>query len=321
MNQMTNEFINPWINMHVSSTRRIDFHSQFNFYWISDDNSRYCFLIKFESKLISTELDHKIKGINTIFRVVETGGSELYLVLRSNKEWEIFHSLCKDLLDSSKKCNDEEMLARMIDKRLKQWQHFLSLDQSNSLSEPIQMGLYSELSYMVNYLVPNLGLKASIISWTGPESGKQDFSLIEHSIEVKSYITTKGPIVKISSIYQMMTDFKNLYLVAFALSHSDNSLSILDLIHEVYELLEHESLELAELFTKKILQYGYFEGITQKPFFKYSVDDISCYGITDKFPRIVPSMVQHQIIDIEYSIDLSKCNEFKMPLEHNSKNI
>src|ERR1700739_4704185 len=97
---------NPWEHMQKDTARRVDIESPYNFFWITDQKGRYGLLIKFGFLLDNLEIEDKVKGISVIKTSEGTGG-KLYFVLNSNSDWEIFLSVCTDLVFLSSHCSDE----------------------------------------------------------------------------------------------------------------------------------------------------------------------------------------------------------------------
>jgi hypothetical protein len=309
----TTDTKNIWKGIHQSSSRRIMSDGQYNFFWVCDEKGRYGLLIRLLQSLSDIEFDYKIKGITIILHSTHERGTDLYLIVNDNNDWEIFYSVCLDLLAVSEKSSSEIILINKLKSRIKRWQFFLTEQNSLSLSEVKQMGLLTELLCLKDRILPHLSNLDAIVSWVGPNFDRQDFSLAGFFIEVKSYISSKGAIVTISSLHQLINNIKPLYLIAYGLSKSENGVSIADVELDISEMLEANS-ESYDLFQQKLAQYGYMRGVTENPFYKFRIDNISYFAVTDDFPKILPSDVQGQITTVQYTIDLAKCVQFETDL-------
>lgn len=301
---------NVWLNIHRDSARRIE--PNFNFYWISDSNGRYGIRINLTTQLIQSDFSERIKGISLYINIKERV-SELYIILNNNEDWEIFYALCKDLFEVSKECLNELLLISHIKTRLNRWRFFLSTDNSLTLPLQSQMGLFAELLFLKNYLLPVYPLLNSIEGWVGADLDKQDFSLDNLFIEVKSFVSSKGPIVKISSLHQLIWTIKPLYLFAVGVSRSENGISIVDLIADIKQLIS--DVTLTELFDDKLATYGYMDGITEAPFYKFKVDLTLSYSVNRDFPKILPGDIANQISSVTYNIDLARCSQFEVDIK------
>lgn len=271
---------NPWKKMPADSSRRVDFETNHNFFWITDLNDRYGFLITFKFSLIGIEIERKVKGISIITTREPTSG-RLYLLLNDNADWQIFLSVCRDLIISVGNSVDEVDIIPIVNQRIRRWQKFLIENHSESMPEPLQMGLITELYCMLHSLIPSLGYKESILNWVGPDLDKKDFSLAMCFIEAKSFISSKGQVVKISSLQQLDNEVKPLYLAAYGLTRSDRGLSIIDLVDLVNEAIPLNDYEMRDLFDIKLAAYGFIENVTKPPFFHYLFDTSKFFFVSE----------------------------------------
>jgi hypothetical protein len=168
------------------------------------------------------------------------------------------------------------------------------------------------LSYLKDVIFPINSLEESIKAWVGPDFDRQDFSLSHTMIEIKSYISSKGPIVQISSLHQLNDADKPLVLVSYGITRTDEGTSIPELVQSIQTLIGTERAHLSEIFSTKLAEYGYIEGVTEGPFHRLKTDKIRSFSVSDSFPRILPKDVHMQIIAAKYSIDLSRCLEFEI---------
>jgi len=302
---------NIWSKLNHNSSKRIDMETPFNFFWIKDLSGKYGFHVKFDKVEFGDSLIENLKGIKIITGFSEALLTDFVLWLNNKTDWQLFRTLCNDILATSIPCTRESELIRAIDNRLKKWKKFLQHDNSFAMSEKKQMGLFGELQCLKNIILPAVGIKQALISWVGPDYDKQDFSLPNISIEVKSYISSHGPIVKISSAYQLLNEIKPLYLFAFGLTRNETGLTIVDLINELTEIILSKNGDI-DTFEQKLSEYGYIIGLTIGPFTKFSIDHLYAFMVNDDFPKIIPGNINSAITSIEYSIDLSKCSNFKV---------
>jgi len=307
---MIEEVPNPWHGMHANATRRVDHKSIHNFHWVKDQNSRFGILVIFDTLENESELITKIQGL-TIIKRIDNSVLELYLIINDNKDWEIFYTLCNDLVKVSADCGRPEKLIKVINNRLKRWQKFLSQGKILAMTEIQQMGLLTELHFLLNVLVPDSSATEAILAWVGPDFDKQDFSIKNAFVEIKSFISSKGPFVRISSLHQLNFTIKPLFMIACALSRSEIGISILDLIGQINGLFQETENLIREDFENKLAQYGFLFNITEPPFYKWTIDSVVAYSVIDRFPKLLSTDVPNQIISAEYTIDLSKCSEFE----------
>jgi len=307
--KMSNTKDNPWEGMSNSTQRRINYETNHNLFWITDEQGKYGFYIKTRNSFKNLLNITKLKGIGIIKRNTVEGCGELFLILNDNNEWEIFKALCTDLIEQVIIYKTEEKMISSIELRLKRWQQLLKQEIQQTMSYEKQMGLWAEIHCLKELIIPKTGIKQAVISWVGPESDKQDFLLDKAAIEVKSYRTSKGPLVTISSLKQLNSEKEFTYLISLGLTESEKGLSIQDLSNEVKERLS-ENEHVSQLFESKLLTFGFFPEMFKEPLYKFIIDRLQIFQVIDEFPKIAQENVKSQIINVQYTIDLSSCSDF-----------
>lgn len=307
---------NPWLKMPESSQRRVDFKTGHNLFWIRNLEGKYGFYLESINNFENIDNNINLKGILTLKRNSEFNKGELFLILNDNDEWEIFLTLCEDLISITHKYENDKAMVIAIEVRLKRWQQLLKQNINPNMSIERQMGLFSELLCLKDILYPKIGISQSIISWVGADFDKQDFLLDNAVIEVKSYGTTKGPTVYISSLQQLYSDKEPLFLLTYGLTQSENGLSVKDLVQNIDELLENESTEIKDTFYNKLLKYGFIPEIIKTPLYRFISDKNRAYFISAEFPKISPFDVKSQILNVKYSIDLLQCTDYEIEKEN-----
>ncbi len=299
--------INPWKDMKSNTRRRVEAELQHDIFWIVDSNKKYGLYIETKS-FQNNKIDKiSLKGISILKKELNDK-AKLFISLNNNEDWNIFYSFCKDLILIAKKYEDERLMFNAIENRLKKWQQFLLKNKTIDFPLHKQMGLISELITLKDIIAKKQGYEKAINSWVGADFDKQDFLMNNCIIEVKSYKTSKTPIVSISSANQLYSDKLPLFLVAYGLTPSkDKGIDIEKIIQEIEQNLLEISFELYEIFQFKLYEYGYITGLETN---KFIVDKVMYFNIVKKFPKIIPTMIESQIIDVKYSIDLLQCQDF-----------
>lgn len=315
MKVMIEKLLNPWLNMLPDSVRRVDSEIVHNLFWMIDQAGNYGFYLKTTKEFKSVEIDIRLRGISLIKRNYENCG-ELFLILNRQNDWELFCSVCKDIISVCATYSSNEEMVIAVENRLKRWQAFLMQNTEVSLSLMMQMGLFAELIFLSYVLIPKIGALDAIIAWGGPEADKQDFSLADLAIEIKSYKTSRGPQVSISSTHQLYTDTKPLFLVAYGLTETANGQSITDLINDLNILLSSESVSVIQLFERKLIEFGYMPGMVYDILYKFVVDSLRGFTVEKDFPRILPHQTPSEIIAVNYTIDLQLCTRFEIDVNN-----
>lgn len=307
--------INPWKNMKESSQRRVDVETEHNLFWITDLEGKYGFCLQSKNIFKDIKSPANLKGISILKRNANHHYGELFLVLNKKEDWQIFYTLCENLISITHKYDSDEAMISAVEVRLKRWQQLLRYERNIVLSLEAQMGLFSELLCLKDVLTPKVGVEQSIISWVGADFDKQDFLLANAIIEVKSYRTSKSPIIHISSLQQLYSDKEPLYLFAYGLTQADSGVSIDILVQEIYELLESQSAEIRDIFDNRLIEYGFIPELIESSLFKFIVDKRRVYYVSDEFPKILPQNISNQILTVKYSIDLLQCDAFEVDID------
>lgn len=304
--------LNPWASMPTSSQRRIDFETQHNLFWVKDYEDNFGFCLQSKTGFTIDENTIKLRGILILKRKNDEDIVELFLILSKKEEWEIFLALCEDLVAVTRKYKSDVEMITAVENRLKRWQQLLKQERNHELTIEKQMGLFSELLCLRDFVAKKVGIKQSIKSWGGPESDKQDFLLEDSVIEVKSHRTSKGNFAYISSYHQLNCEKEPLYLFSYALTPSESGLTIEDISQSIRIILSNESNEVIDLFENKLIDYGYIPEIHKGPLHKFTLDKLNVYYVSNSFPKI--NDVTNQIVEVKYTIDLSRCSEFEVKL-------
>jgi hypothetical protein len=303
---------NPWKDMPEQSQRRSLVEGSHDVFWITDLEGKYGFVLHAKKEFSNLEPIVELKGITMIKRNSTEGKGELFLLLNNKEDWEIFHALCENLISTVLEYSENSSMLHAVEIRLKRWQQLLKQDTALEMSTEKQMGLFSELSCLEKFISPQFGIEQAILSWVGPDFDKQDFILENIAIEVKSYRTSKGKKINISSLEQLEVTKDGLFLITYGLTENDNGKNIEDLVESIGRLLKNSKNNTTELFETKLIQYGYIPEIKKTPYIKFSVDKQQQYSVIQKFPKISRNQVSSLITHVKYSIDLAQCDEYEV---------
>jgi len=301
---------NPWKGLSHLERIRVDNKDRVaECYWFSDANGKYGYLV--ETSKVDIDINSTVNLTGVQVSVSSSQGvSRLILTLDLKEDWEIFLSLCRDLIDASDNITTIDSFIASIQQRLIRWQSLLKTSKGLEMSRAIQMGMFTELSFLIGSLIPKIGVKQSIISWVGPDSDKQDFLLENSVVEVKSYRTSKGQKISISSIDQLFSEKDPLYLATYALSTGEGGESVSDLINLIESMIAPGEEALFDLLGNKLSSYGYVPESPSSMLLQFVIDSENFYLVSELFPKIIPSSVPKAIASIRYSVDLSECKEF-----------
>ncbi|MHA8106421.1 PD-(D/E)XK motif protein [Aquirufa sp. 5-AUSEE-100C1] len=178
-------------------------------------------------------------------------------------------------------------------------------------------GLFGELKYLEELLLERESrfYRELIDSWHRPSPANHDFSFEKIEIEIKT-ISKKNTTIKITSEYQLESqESSDLYLVCYRLDNINNSLedSLGKLYSNIIDMLKSEGLD--EMFaTKCSMDEINYLGPSLTPLnYKFVlIEKMKFLVDQNEFPRIRRSNLDIGISDVNYSVDISMLEKFKI---------
>lgn len=180
-----------------------------------------------------------------------------------------------------------ETPAQCVSRVIAKWRRFWGAIPKRMLSREEQVGLFSELWFLLYWIVPHAGI-GNTLAWKGPSGSRHDFEGEADSVEVKGTTSTLGPVHRISSLTQLDPPEKGA-LWFFSLQMREeagagNTLpNLIDLIRETLtgasELLDH---------FEKILEGSGYSPIYNPDYerVRWRIAEEMLFKVDSRFPRI-----------------------------------
>ena len=315
---------NPWDEITVPSvnvkSKLVDHTHPIEISWAVNQEGQYLLVALFDK--IKNPSIYEFPKLNG-FEIFLTNQKLLVITLNNKEQWEIFYSLCKDLISSTRPCENHDDAIQALIRRLKGWQILLSSSRPEILSDERIRGLIAELIFLESHLFPYFETDASIDYWTGPEGSSQDFNIQSTVVEVKSQLGEKPRIVRISSADQLCPELPELYLHVVVLGKSDESITgsfnLIDLVDRIRkDILDSAPLAI-ERFNELLLKVRYIENSEyQKK--NFILLNEKTFEVRDDFPRICPKDIPIGIEQVRYNVNLAICDEFLCELKWENGN-
>ena len=311
---------NPWEEIKTPSHdllyRRVDPDHPLRLLRARDAYGRFLFIYEFPPSDHIPDKFPELNGIEIYLQgpeKVQTGNCMLLLILKDKKEWQIFLSLCNDLVTSTKGLEQDVQATQIILRRLKRWQAFLQKARSGLLPEKDIKGLIGELLFIKKHLSKTFGTGPAIQFWQGPDDAPQDFSVHNCAIEVKCQLGTSAPRVRISSVDQLCPQLPEMFLYVVTLGKYEederNAVNLPSLINEIREKLETDFPSDVERFNNLIYQTGYIDSEGYEQFSYIHVSE-KMFSVTTGFPRICPEDLPSGVERLTYDVKLLDCEPF-----------
>ena len=272
--------------------------------------------------------DLKSRGITVQTRDLTVGGKESVkyfdVECRDVSGFVIFDQIIAELAESliTRRKQPSNEILRILEK----WRRFWANIPAQILTRQEQIGLFSELWFLTNWLIPTLGLE-SVDGWRGPSGAAKDFIFPDYDVEVKGTISSHGRIHHINSLDQLtQTENKNLYL--FSLCLQDDSgigITLPDLISLCREKLGGNYLQIT-YFENGLAQVGY-SPLHEEEYRNIILEVLSeaVFVVNNEFPAITVGSFSPELSKgvekVEYDINLNSFEKLivaKSPLEFNN---
>ena len=304
---------NPWNNIERSESNirlngiLADKSHLLEFYWAKDSFGNLLFVLNAASEIIVNSKIPQLNGIEISIGKHDRN-NQLVFTLASEEDKYMFHTLCKDLIESTKDMKDEEYAIKTVLKRLEKWQYFLK-SRRKIIDKRQLKGLIGELLFLEHYLLKNYDAEDALTFWRAPLQSVQDFEFSSFAVEVKTKSSVNS--ITISAYEQLFSELDHLLLYVATLNDSTDktpeAFNIYDLIDKIRDDIKTKNSILEEKFNNLLVHYG-FIGLEEyrEYYFLFITDEF--YEVTEDFPKI--STLPDGVESLTYRINLDKCKAF-----------
>jgi len=311
---------NPWNDIDLPildiNARLVDHKHGLDLFWARDHLGHYLFIYEFssEDQVFKINLPDLV-GIQAAFLRADESNTmnRLVLILNEQSNWELFLSLCNDLVNATRQAQTSNASVTIILRRLARWHEFLKLKRNNLLSEEEIKGLIGELFFIKNNLIPVFGVVQAIQFWQGPDGLPQDFNVNNSAIEIKCQSGATTPFIKISSADQLCPQLPEMYLFVVTLGKAtpvtENAVNLPGLVAFIRNILLSNASNQIERFNDLLFALGYIDSDAYLDY-SYIIVDVKMFAVKDGFPRICPKDIHVGIVKLTYNISLLECESF-----------
>lgn len=232
-------------------------------------------------------------------------------LLDANANGEFF-TFCENMIESIINVHDENQALNKLKRRYFTWRSLFQRNSEKIIPKEVLQGLYGELYYLSNNLIPSFGARAAISAWGGPDLQAKDFTIGNTWFEVKTIGATVDRI-HISSITQLDSDTTGHLIVvrveAVSPEYEDNNCKISKLITDILDTIDDDETESSFVSKLNSLGVNIFECQKYKGFRLISIDS---YLVNETFPRICrKDLVFDEIIGVQYDLSLASIHQYK----------
>ena len=235
------------------------------------------------------------------------------LILKDPIFRDIFTTLSEDIVNFVFTDQSEKEFLQKIKSRLESWQHFLDEYGPSGMSNEAQRGLFGELRFLRDFLIPLAGPETAINSWKGPFKSYHDFQISGIGIEAKTSIGKQHQKITINSEQQLdASGLQDLFLYHLSLREiQDGGLALPSIVEEIRDILKTLGKPVSE-FETALFKAGYLDIHRDKYLVQGYIDRaVNIFEIRDNFPRIIEKDLKNGVGDVQYTIDVSACTPFR----------
>lgn len=212
--------------------------------------------------------------------------------------------IARGLIDQTKQTID------IIKKIMEKWRRFWGQIPQPIMTYEEQLGLFAELWFLSQWLVPKYGQDV-ILVWRGPWGSRHDFEWTNKSIEVKATTNTRGRIHKIHGLAQLESPENGpLYLFSVSLREENGATNNLPNIIETCRDQLKNSTEGLNYFENSLVHIGY-SPLFEEEYSKVNLRIVEnvLFQVKDDFPRLtkldILSRISEGIERVDYEINLN----------------
>jgi len=289
---------------YPNGTRLLESDDRF---WLSKDASGNRILFAQENDRVSLRKVESVFSGLTIYQDLGITGSRFVIKLEADELADKFGLVCKDLVNRCGKFQGIQLF-KAIFEVLKTWSNFLRPTRKG-LSEEKFRGLWGELVILNDYYCELFDPDDAVSQWKGPIQESQDYTYGDSTLEVKTTFVATPTSIKISSLEQLDAPVNRQAIAHVRGSESLEGRSLDHLVSSIVAHLGINSDAYIEFQSKASSLIG--EATDQQLARQVLLLGVSCYLVSDGFPRIRRSSVSPGVLKASYEIDLRALAEFR----------
>lgn len=128
----------------------------------------------------------RTRGLEMQFTRMDEGSGQLRVILTDSSLREVFNPLATDIAATAQAAPGPAEAVLAAFSRFEHWRRMLQSLADTGLTPEARRGLYGELAFLRDHLLPVLPPGDAVRAWTGPTAANQDFQLPSVAVEVKT---------------------------------------------------------------------------------------------------------------------------------------
>jgi len=257
--------------------------------------------------------DHQSRGIQVLTRELNIHGQPpsryLDLICLDNAGYSGFDLIGGEIISEIAKGTRNP--AEIIHSVLAKWRRFWGQIPQDILSRNEVIGLFAEIRFLTERLIPEAGPAEAVKRWRGPFGSRHDFEWQGGSVEVKATTSSRGRIFHINGIDQLEPpEHGKLFFFGVHLREEGGADQTLPSVIESCRNLLIADEDALEKFESILVQMGYSpHHADEYEKMRFRIIEEAFFEVTDAFPRIsrvnfvggIPDGIER----VEYEINLN----------------
>jgi hypothetical protein len=245
------------------------------------------------------------------------GRLRMCLVLKDGRYRDVFATLSEDVVSAVAAAESEAQGVKLLLGRLHTWERFVSRFGPDRLSDERQLGLFAELVFLNDEIIPAASAASAVMAWRGPYMEAQDFRFGAVGVEVKA-TAAKSPVAfPVSNLDQLDAGVLDALLVFHASVETDaaHGSTLPEVVARTRASLAASDPAAATEFDASLIEAGYLDVHAVYYDRVFRVRDILWLQVQDGFPRLTRATVPSGIASATYSVTLDACSRYVVGAE------
>lgn len=238
----------------------------------------------------------------------------LIMRLSDTRFADVFAALAEDIARRVAPVPDDSAAVAEFTARLQKWQRFLEQYGPRGLGAEAQRGLYGELWFLREEILPAIGGRG-VEYWVGSLGAPKDFQIASWAVEIKTSVTRNQGQIRIANERQLDDQgLQELFLCHIIVDEgSAAGESLPQIIQSLRGTLQTHT-QACETFESRLLDAGYLEShADQYGSLTWGVRTVTFFQVGSGFPRIVGSDLPAGVEDVTYSVSINVCHPHEVP--------
>jgi hypothetical protein len=235
--------------------------------------------------------------------------TRLCLLLKDRRFREVFTTLAEDVGTKVANSATEAAGVRALVARLSTWERFIARFGPDRLSDEELIGLFAELHFLKNEILPAMDPASGIRAWRGPHREPQDFRFRSVAIEIKASAARSPSSFQVANLDQLDAGHRDLLIVYHATIEAGSSVgeTLPTIIAGIRSSLAAADAGAAAEFDVSLMEVGYLDLHEETYQQRFLVRQARWFKVADDFPRMTRSSVAPGVSEASYSVSLEAC--------------